>query len=249
MELLEKIKAAGVIGAGGAGFPTYVKLGAKAEYLLMNGAECEPLLRVDQQLMAVYTDEILKGFLLAKKQVEAERAIIGVKMKHGALIEHMNARISALGLCEEISVHSLPDVYPAGDEQVLVYELTGRVVPETGIPIAVGCVVINSETALNIYKASEGAPVTLKYVTVAGDVPNPLTAAVPVGTPIRELLKIAGIGNTKGVEVIDGGPMMGPLLEDIDGFVSKKTKGLIVLPAEHSLIKRKKTDDEVGGDY
>ncbi len=240
MELLEKVKTAGVIGAGGAGFPTYVKLAAKADYLLMNGAECEPLLRVDQQLMAVYSDEILKGFDMVKTQVEAKKAIIGIKSKHGALIEHISGRIQALGLEDDISVHPLPDVYPAGDEQVLVYELTGKVVPETGIPIAVGCVVINSETALNIYKASGGEPVTLKYVTVAGDVPRPLTVAVPVGTPIRELLRMAGVEHTEGVGVIDGGPMMGPLLEDMDGFVSKKTKGLIVLPAEHSLIKRKK---------
>lgn len=239
MDLLEKVKAAGVIGAGGAGFPTYVKLGSKAEYLLMNGAECEPLLRVDQQLMAVYSDEILKGFQLAKNQVEAKTAIIGVKSKHGALIELLNDRIAALGLMDEMSVHPLPDVYPAGDEQVLVYELTGRVVPEMGIPIAVGCVVINSETALNIYKAAQDEAVTLKYVTVAGEVPAPLTVSVPVGTPIRELLKMAGVVNTEGIEIIDGGPMMGPLLDDIDGFVSKKTKGLVALPAEHSLIKKK----------
>ncbi len=242
MSLLEKVKAAGVIGAGGAGFPTYVKLQSKAEYLLMNGAECEPLLRVDQQLMDVYADEIIKGFHMAKVQVEAKEAVIGIKGKHGKLIEFLNERIEALGLQSEISIHALPDVYPAGDEQVLVYEITKRVVPEMGIPIAVGCVVINSETALNVYRASMDEPVTTKYVTIAGDVPNPVTVTVPVGTPLKDVLKMGGRDDFQNFDVIDGGPMMGPLLADIDGYVSKKTKGLVVLSKEHSLIQKKKQD-------
>lgn len=239
MNLIEQIRDAGVIGAGGAGFPTHAKLASEAEYILMNGAECEPLLRVDQQLMALYPDEILKGFEMAGRAVHAKRAIIGIKKKHTEVIRLLAERIQALGLADFVEIGELPDVYPAGDEQVLVYELTGRVVPETGIPIQVGCVVVNSETALNIYKASQGQPVTEKYITIAGDVPRRLTVKVPVGTPILDVLKLSGIDDFTDYAVIDGGPMMGPVLKDLGGYVSKKNKGFVILPKTHFLIGKK----------
>lgn len=239
MNLLDMLKDAGIIGAGGAGFPTHAKLGAKAEYILMNGAECEPLLRVDQQLMAMYPDEIIKGFEAAGRLVGADKAIIGIKGKHKEVISVMRERIVALNLGDFVSVGELPDIYPAGDEQVLVYELTGRVVPEAGIPIQVGCVVVNSETALNIYQASLGIPVTEKYITIAGDVPNRLTVKVPVGTPVMDVLKLSGIDNFDGYAVIDGGPMMGPVMSGLNGYITKKNKGFVILKKEHSLIRRK----------
>lgn len=239
MDLLDMVKDAGVIGAGGAGFPTHVKLKAEADYILLNGAECEPLLRVDQQLMAVHPEEVIRGLLLGKEVTGAKEAIVGIKESHPDVIEIMENKIKELGLSDQMKVGVLPDVYPAGDEQVLVYELTGRVVPETGIPIAVGCVVMNTETALNVYNASLGKPVTEKYVTVAGDVPNPITVKVPIGTPLKELFRLAGREDLNGYKVIDGGPMMGPLLADPDGFVTKKTKGLVVLPYDHNLIGKK----------
>ncbi len=239
MDLLDLVKEAGVIGAGGAGFPTHVKLKAEADYILLNGAECEPLLRVDQQIMAVHPEEVIRGFLLGKQMTGAKKAIIGVKGSHPDVIEILENKIKELHLENEVEVGSLPDVYPAGDEQVLVYELTGRIVPETGIPIAVGCVVINSETAFNIYNASNGLPVTEKYVTIAGDVPHPITVKVPIGTPLLTVMAIAGAEDLHGYGVIDGGPMMGPLLSDIHGFVTKKTKGLVILKKEHNLIQKK----------
>ena len=180
MNLLDKVKDAGIIGAGGAGFPTHAKLASKAEYILMNGAECEPLLRVDQQLMGLRPDEIIKGFEAAGRLVGAEQALIGIKGKHKEVVSLLRERIEALQLGDFVQVKELADVYPAGDEQVLVYELTGRIVPEGGIPIQVGCVVVNSETALNIYNAIQGKPVTEKYITIAGDIPNRITVKVPV---------------------------------------------------------------------
>jgi len=239
MSLLEQVRDAGIIGAGGAGFPTHAKLNAQAEYILMNGAECEPLLRVDQQLMALYPDEIIKGFEMAGRQVGAQKAIIGIKSKHGTVIKLLKERIQALNMADYVSIGELPDIYPAGDEQVLVYQLTGRVVPETGIPIMVGCVVVNSETALNIYKASQGQPVTEKYITVAGDVPNRVTVKVPVGTPVIDVLKQSGIEDFSGYTVIGGGPMMGPVLADINGYVTKKDKGFVILKKDHFLIRKK----------
>ena len=232
MSLLEQIKQAGIIGAGGAGFPTHVKLASKAEYILMNAAECEPLLRVDQQLMEVHVSEIIQGFVAAGKFVEAKEAIIGIKYKHKEVIKKLNQKIIDLNLQDYLKVKELKDVYPAGDEQVLVYELTGRVVPEMGIPINVGCVVINSETALNVYNAMDDVAVTETYVTIAGDIENPVTLKVPVGTPLRVLFKRAGIDNPDDYGIIDGGPMMGPLLKNLEGSVTKKSKGFIFLNKE-----------------
>lgn len=241
MNLIEQIRMAGVIGAGGAGFPTHAKLAGEAEFILMNGAECEPLLRVDQQLMAIYADEILRGFEMAGRAAGAKHAILGIKKKHGAVINHLRERIQALGLADYVEIGELPDVYPAGDEQVLVYELTGRVVPEAGIPIQVGCVVVNSETALNIYKASQGTPVTEKYITIAGDVPCRLTVKVPVGTPVIDVLRLSGIDDFTDYAVIGGGPMMGPVLADVNGYITKKDKGFVILPKSHFLIRKKTT--------
>jgi Na+-translocating ferredoxin:NAD+ oxidoreductase RnfC subunit len=221
-----------------------VKLSAKAEYILLNGAECEPLLRVDQQLMALYPDEIIKGFEMAGRLAGAEKALIGIKGKHKDVVSTLKERIDALGLTDFVEVRELKDAYPAGDEQVLVYELTGRVVPEGGIPIHVGCVVINSETALNIYHASMKRAVTEKYITIAGDIPKRLTVKVPVGTPMIEVLRLSGIESFGDYSVIDGGPMMGPVMRSMEAYVTKKTKGLVILKKQHPLIKRKTTSLE-----
>ena len=244
MSLLDMVREAGVIGAGGAGFPTHVKLASKSEYILLNGAECEPLLRVDQQLMELFPNEIIKGFEAAGKLVDANKAIIGIKGKHKKVINILRDRIESLQVGDFVEVKELPDIYPAGDEQVLVYELTGRVVPEMGIPIQVGCVVVNTETALNIYNASKGESVTEKYITVAGDIPKRLTIKVPVGTPIIDVLKLSGIENFDDYAVIDGGPMMGPIMTNIDGYVTKKNKGFVILKKQHSLIRKKSLNIE-----
>ncbi|CCO07725.1 4Fe-4S dicluster domain-containing protein [Desulforamulus hydrothermalis] len=244
MDLVQQIKEAGVIGAGGAGFPTHAKFTAKAEYILLNGAECEPLLRVDQQLMERFPDEIINGLAAAGRYIEARKAVIGIKGKHKEVIALLRARIDALGLAGYMEVMELRDMYPAGDEQVLVYELTKRVVPETSIPLKVGCVVINAETALNIYKAMAGQPVTETYLTIAGDIPRRMTVKVPVGMAIRDVLQQCGITNPDDYAVIDGGPMMGSVLSGLDGFVSKKSKGYILLKKDHFLIRKKSVSVE-----
>ncbi|WFD11758.1 4Fe-4S dicluster domain-containing protein [Tepidibacter hydrothermalis] len=239
MNLLDMVKEAGIVGAGGAGFPTHVKLESKAEYILLNGAECEPLLRVDQQLMELFPDEIIKGFEAAGKFVGASKALIGIKGKHKKVVSILRDRIQELGLEGFVEVKELPDIYPVGDEQVLVHELTGRVVPEAGIPIQVGCIVVNSETALNMYYASIKEPVTQKYITVTGDIPKRLTVKVPVGTPIIDVLKLSGIENFDNYAVIDGGPMMGPVMSNLDGYVTKKSKGFVILKKDHHLVRKK----------
>lgn len=239
MNEITKIREAGVIGAGGAGFPTYAKLQAKADYILMNAAECEPLLRVDQQLAVEEVADVIEGFAKAREVVQAPVGIIGIKRKHSAAIAALEGEILKRKLQDVIRIQDIPDVYPAGDEQVLVYELTGRVVPEAGIPIHVGCVVINVETSMNIARALRDIPVTEKYVTVTGDVDKPITVKVPVGTPILDVLAAAGVRNLEQYSVIDGGPMMGNVLPDCTGAITKKNKGFVVLKKEHYLIRKK----------
>lgn len=233
-DLLSLIKKAGIVGAGGAGFPTHAKLNAKAEYVIINGAECEPLLRVDQQLMALHTKEILDALNLVVEHVGATRGVVALKSKYKEAISSVQ---SIIGNYDKLQLHELENFYPAGDEQVLVYEVTGRIVPEGGIPLNVGAIVSNVETMLNIYNAYYyEKPVTDKYVTVTGEVNNTKTFKLPIGMTVREAIDLAGGTNLSDFVVINGGPMMGRIV-DIDSTITKTTKGLIVLPKDHSLVK------------
>ena len=181
--LIDIIAKSGIVGAGGAGFPTHVKMNAKAEYVIINGAECEPLLRVDQQLMAVETKKILDALKLCMEAVGADKGVIALKGHYEAAINSFN---QLLGEYEGISLHLLPNFYPAGDEQITVYEVTGRIVPEGGIPLQCGVIVSNVETMLNIYNAYfEDKPVTDSYVTFAGEVKNHITLKLPLGMTVK----------------------------------------------------------------
>lgn len=235
-DLIETIRSNGIIGAGGAGFPTHVKFSAKAEYVILNCAECEPLIRVDQQLIILYTDEIIKALEQIIKQVEAKKAFIGIKSKHMEAIDLLEVKLKGH---QNIEVFPLRDFYPAGDEQTLVNEVTGRIVPEAGIPLKVGCIVTNTETILNLSNALKGKPVTHTYLTIAGKVPKPVTLRLPVGISVREVLTLVGIHDISNIQVIDGGPMMGKILSDINSPITKTTKGLVVLPKDHNLIRKK----------
>ena len=227
------VEQAGIVGAGGAGFPTHVKLNAKADTVIINGAECEPLLRVDQQLMARKAQTLLEALNMIVEQVGAQRGVVALK-------EHYHEATAALQQhlprYPKLSIHLLGGFYPAGDEQVIVCEVTGRVVPEGGIPIQVGVVVTNVETALNVYAAAtSGAPVTEKYVTVTGAVQTPITVKVPLGATVRETLAMAGGPTVAEYSVVNGGPMMGALVSP-DSYITKTTKGLIVVPKGHPLL-------------
>ena len=232
-DLISLVKDAGIVGAGGAGFPTHVKLNAKAEYVIVNGAECEPLLRVDQQLMAMESRKILEGLKLIKEHVGAKYAVIALKEKYKKAIKSFE---DIIGEYEGISLHKLQNFYPAGDEQIIVYEVTGRIVPEGGIPLNVGAIVSNVETIVNIYDAYyNNTPVTEKYVTVTGAVKSPKTLKLPIGLSIEEAINLAGGSYLEDYVVINGGPMMGKIT-DIKNPITKTTKGLIVLPSDHSLV-------------
>ncbi|MEG1942175.1 MAG: 4Fe-4S dicluster domain-containing protein [Angelakisella sp.] len=233
MSLLDQIFEAGVVGCGGAGFPTHAKLSAKVDYLLLNGAECEPLLRTDRYLMRHRADEIVAAAVKVKAQVSAPSCVIALKKSYTqeiAALEGAIARQSA-----PITLHTMESFYPAGDEQVIVCEVTGRVVPPAGIPLDVGCVVSNVATMSAIYDAMQGTAFTQKYLTVTGAVASPAMVLAPVGTPLADCIALAGGADCGDYMVISGGPMMGrPMtMEQLKGeTVTKTTSGLIVLPME-----------------
>ena len=238
-DFIEKIKAAGIVGAGGAGFPTHVKLDAKAEYVLVNAAECEPLLRVDQILMAEETDKILKALELSVEHVGANQGVIAIKEKYTLAIDKLREKLIDY---PKLSIYLLKNIYPAGDEHYIVNRITGRIVPEGGIPLNVGCIVINVETLLNVYNAVNDIPLTEKYMTITGAVRSPKTIKVPLGISVREAIELAGGTDLKEFRVIDGGPMMGKILTYIDSPVKKTSKGYIVLPVDHALIQSREKD-------
>ncbi|MEW9123327.1 MAG: SLBB domain-containing protein [Thermotaleaceae bacterium] len=237
--LVEIAREAGVIGAGGAGFPTHIKINAKVEYILVNGAECEPLLRVDQQLLAGKTEEILKSLSLLVEATSAKKGIIALKGKYKDAVDKLKEEIKNYS---NLDIFTMDNFYPAGDEQVTVYEVLNRIVPEGGIPLDVGVIVINVETLLNLYNGYNGEPVLEKYVTITGAVKNPKTVKVPIGMCMKDVIDMAGGITVDAFKVIDGGPMMGKIIEDIHSPVTKTTKGLIVLPADHPLIHSKTRD-------
>lgn len=235
----DKIRRTGVVGAGGAGFPAYVKANAQAEIVLMNAAECEPLLHKDLELLEHYTDSVLAGFAQLQTNSGAKRAVIGIKKKHAAAIEKLKKAVKAY---PGMAVAPLGDFYPAGDEVCLVYELTGRRIPPGGLPLEVGVIVNNVETCLNM---AGDTPVTHTFITVAGAVKNPATFRVPVGTRFSHLIAAAGGATVPDPVYIDGGPMMGKLVFDAETPVTKTTSGVIVLPKTHELIIKKATDHPV----
>ena len=235
----ERVRAAGVVGAGGAGFPAHVKLQAQVDTFLVNAAECEPMLKVDQQLMAVQAERLIHGVQYAMTATGARAGIIALKEKYQKAINALTPLLPA-----GIRLHILPDVYPAGDEVLTIWMATGRRVPPAALPVSVGVVVNNVQTVLNIARAVEQQyPVTRRTLTVNGAVARPITLTVPVGMSLRDVLALAGGATVDDPGFINGGPMMGGLITSLDTPVSKTTGGLLVLPKSHALIQRRMQDE------
>jgi Na+-translocating ferredoxin:NAD+ oxidoreductase RnfC subunit len=235
MQISEQIKAAGVVGAGGAGFPAHVKAGARVEFIIANGAECEPLLHKDFELMLHYPERVVHGVKLLMQATGATTGIIGVKEKNKSAINALTAAIDD----PRIKLHTLGDFYPSGDEYILVYEATGRLIPPQGLPLDIGIVVNNVETLYNISAAAEGTPVIEKFITVSGAVNNPITFIAPVGLSYRDAIDIAGGASVDSFAVFVSGIMMGKLEFELDLPITKTCAGLIVLPLDHTLVQRK----------
>lgn len=197
---------------------------------------------MDKELLRRRASQVISGMRTAMQLTGARRGIIGVKGKYQDIIAHLKAE---LGASQDITIHELGNFYPAGDEHVLVYDVLGRVVPEGGLPVNVGCVVQNIETLYNIHHAVEGRPVTHKYVTVAGAVQRPVTLRVPIGVTLGETLALAGGATTPDPVILDGGAMMGEVARSLDDPVTKRTKLLLVLPPMHPLSVKRRTSRRV----
>lgn len=237
-QLSQILKENGIVGAGGAGFPTYGKLSEKADTIIMNCAECEPLLKLHRQMLKENAREILKAFTLIAETVGAKEAIIGIKAEYESTIVALEEHLEDFPL---VRIHKLPGAYPMGDEVVLIYETTGKVVRPGGLPIECGVAVFNVETLYNVYRAVwEKSPVCDKCVTIVGEVANPVTVRVPVGTRIRDLIEMAGGLTVKDPVYLIGGPMMGNFGQDYQP-VTKTTNAVIVLPKDHQLVYKKNT--------
>src|SRR5690349_3410600 len=176
--LSEKLREYGVVGAGGAGFPTYVKAQSQVEYMIANGAECEPLIHKDAEIMKHYPGEILSGMSAMMDATGARSGKFGVKTKNAESIEALRGALKD----PRIEFVMLGDFYPSGDEYELVYTATGRLIPPAGIPLQVGCVVNNVETLYNVHMAEQGKPVTQKFLSVCGAVQEAKSFWAPVGS-------------------------------------------------------------------
>lgn len=240
-ELIGIVKDAGVAGAGGAGFPSYGKLSERTEIMILNCAECEPLLRLHRQLLEVHTYEILSTLKVMAEAVGAGQVIIGVKEAYTATVEALQAILSSFPM---ISLGLLPEIYPAGDEVVLIHETTGKVVPPGSIPIEVGVAVFNVETVYNIYQALKERPVTKKYITITGAVERPVTRIVPLGMEVGEVVKLAGRITTQKPVYILGGPMTGPLA-GVHDVITKTSNGILVLPENHPVVLKKRGNAQI----
>jgi Na+-translocating ferredoxin:NAD+ oxidoreductase RnfC subunit len=240
MNISEKIRIAGIVGAGGGGFPAHIKAASKVEYVIANGAECEPLIHKDYEIMLCYPEKVVQGVMLLMESTGAKKGIIGIKEKNKEAVDAISGAIHD----PRIKIHLLGDFYPSGDEFILVYESTKRLIPPQGIPLDVGIVVSNVETLYNISLAAEDQPVIEKFITVAGAVNHPLSFVAPVGMSFRDAIAFAGGVSVKDFGVFVGGIMMGKLEFDLDQPITKTSAGLIVLPKEHILIQRKSRTEQ-----
>ncbi len=234
-ELREIARESGVVGAGGAGFPAYAKMTDQADTIILNCVECEPLLKLHRQLLAAYTEEIIGMLDAVREAFGAKEAVVGIKREYMTTIRAVK---EVLGDYPGVRICELRSAYPMGDEVVLIYEATGRVIRPGGLPIDEKVVVYNVETMYNLYRAVyEKAPVTDKLVSVVGEVARPATLRLPLGTTVKQAAAMAGGITTENPAYVMGGPMMGRLGSE-STVITKTTNAIIVLPADHSLAVR-----------
>ncbi len=233
-EIVAKIKAAGIVGMGGATFPTHVKLsvppGKKAECVIVNGVECEPYLTSDHRTMLEHGEELLVGVTILMKAVDVKRAYIGIENNKPDAIAHLTQLARAY---EGIEVVPLKVMYPQGGEKQLIAAVTGRQVPPPpALPIDVGAVVCNASTTYAVYRAvQKNMPLVERVVTVTGKgMKEPKNLLTRMGTPVSALLEAAGgLPESETLKVINGGPMMGRAMVELDSPVTKGCSGITVM--------------------
>lgn len=235
-ETMDILRKNGIAGAGGAGFPSYAKLSEKADTIILNCAECEPLFKLHRQLLEKYAFEIVSMLEELRAAVGAKEFIVAVKASYKKTVEAVKAE---LGEFEKGRIVMLDEVYPTGDEVITVYETTKKRVPPGGIPIDVGVIVYNVETVFNMYKAVNfSEPVMYKYVTVAGEVKNPKVIKAPIGMSFENLVELCGGITCKEPVYISGGPMTGSIAS-VSEVVTKTTNGILVMPKDHYIVQKR----------
>ncbi|MBP5209247.1 MAG: 4Fe-4S dicluster domain-containing protein, partial [Clostridia bacterium] len=236
MKFTQIIREAGVAGAGGAGFPAYAKhKPGAADTLVVNAAECDPLLYTDAQILRERLADVVAGAEIILEADGMKEAVIGMEPSRADMLGVSDGA----PLSGRVRVRVLPAVYPIGDEISLIWQTTGRLVPPGRLPVAAGVVVHNVETVLNVFRACrDGAPVTHKWLTVSGRVDSPSVLCVPVGTPVAQLFSHLGITVAEDICVFDGGPAMGQRIDPASAVVKKTTNGLMLLPATSEAAMR-----------
>lgn len=240
--LSQIMKSHGVIGAGGAGFPSGSKLNDKADTIILNCAECEPLFKLHRQLLAKYTFEIMTALSYVKEAVGAKKVYIALKPSYKEAIDRVKYYLPSF---KDYDIALLPKVYPVGDEIILIYEVTGKVVKPGKLPITEGVIVYNVETMLNTYYAiNDDKNVTSKYITITGEIKNPGTFKVPVGITVKEAVALTGGEKTDDCMYLGGGLMTGNIVRG-DDPVTKRLNAILVLPKNSSIIQRRLSSADI----
>lgn len=244
-ELKQLLQMYGILGAGGAGFPTYAKLSDKTEIIILNCAECEPLLKVHRQVLSVHALEIAQALQLVATTVGAKNIFFAVKPSYTQTVEAVQSVIARQKGGIPMRLSLLPEVYPAGDEVITIYEVTGRIVPPGRLPIDIGVAVFNVETMYNVYRAVfEKLPVTHTYLTIAGEVANPVTLRLPIGMNVAEAVREAGGATISEPVYVSGGPMTGRIVTGND-VIGKTTTAILVFSKDHYVIRKKTGNIEI----
>jgi len=238
---LDAVRASGLVGLGGAGFPTSVKLsvkeGVNVEYLIINGAECEPYLTSDFTTMTEDADDLIKGAELVRQYIGVKHIIIGIEDNKPEAISLLRDKTKSIS---DFKVESLPALYPQGGEKVLIYNTTGRIVGAGKLPLDVGCIVMNVTSLAFLAKYMEtGMPLIEKCVTVDGSaVAHPCKVIVPIGTKIKDLIEAAGGYKCPPAKIIMGGPMMGIAVPSDEVSVVKNNNGILAFDKKDAVLPK-----------
>lgn len=241
-EIRKIISDAGIVGMGGRqAFPTHVKYALKPEqkvdYIILNGAECEPYLTSDHRMMLEHSDKIVRGARALIKASGAPKAVIGIEQNKPDAIEAMRKAVEEYKDGYDITVAELQTKYPQGGEKQLIYAITRREVPKGALPIATGCIVSNVSTAAAVCDAIEtGMPLVKRAVTVTGAVMNPSNLILRIGTPYQEIIDFCGGFKGEPTKIISGGPMMGIAVTNTDVPTTKGTSGITIFSAAEDNI-------------
>lgn len=239
-EFIDKMKTSGIIGAGGAGFPTHCKLTDGIDTVLVNAVECEPLVYTDYMLLKKYFEYIVKGAKKFLELMDGKEVVIAIK-EHTAFKLNINNNYDLK--FKNIKIKILPNIYPMGDEIITIYQALDRIVPPGQLPSSVGVVVINAETAYNIHNFFDNnEPVVKKWITINGNIKNNYVLSIETYTSVKKVFEALNIIIPKDHSVIDGGPMMGNIIDENTAIINKKTKSLLILPNNIPIMEGKRVN-------